>query len=145
MLIFGHKLIETPEFCWLTRAEFKQNAINCFIYDESLIQKAQKVGVKFGILAQNADEILLANTLSAKFILIDGADFLNLTNPNAKNQALKDAKISAQKLAKQASKMAEFYLFDSKILLITNSLEKLDKAYKMGVDGVILKELLQKI
>lgn len=145
MLIFGHKLIETPEFCWLTRAEFKQNAINCFIYDESLIQKAQKVGVKFGILAQNADEILLANALSAKFILIDGADFLNLTNPNAKNQALKDAKISAQKLAKQASKMAEFYLFDSKILLITNSLEKLDKAYKMGVDGVILKELLQEI
>lgn len=145
MLIFGHKLIETPEFCWLTRAEFKQNAINCFIYDESLIQKAQKAGVKFGILAQNADEILLANALSAKFILIDGADFLNLTNPNAKNQALKNAKISAQKLAKKASKMAEFYLFDSKILLITNSLEKLDKAYKMGVDGVILKELLQKI
>lgn len=164
MLIFGHKLIEKPEFYWLTRAEFKQNAVNCFIYDESLIQKAQKAGVKFGILAQNADEILLANALSAKFILIDGADFLNSANPNAKNQALKNAKISAKnatkkseflaqkpsqisakKLAKKASKMAEFYLFDSKILLITNSLEKLDKAYKMGVDGVILKELLQKI
>lgn len=145
MLIFGHKLIEKPEFCWLTRAEFKQNAVNCFIYDESLIQKAQKAGVKFGILAQNADEILLANALSAKFILIDGADFLNLTNPNAKNQALKNAKISAQKLAKKASKMAEFYLFDSKILLITNSLKKLEKAYKMGVDGVILKEFLQEI
>ncbi len=145
MLIFGHKLIETPEFCWLARAEFRQNAVNCFIYDESLIQKAQKAGVKFGILAQNTDEILLANALSAKFILIDGADFLNLANPNAKNQALKDAKISAKKLAKKASKMAEFYLFDSKILLITNSLEKLEKSYKMGVDGVILKELLQKI
>lgn len=190
MLIFGHKLIEKPEFCWLTRAEFKQNAVNCFIYDESLIQKAQKAGVKFGILAQNVDEILLANALSAKFILIDGADFLNSANPNAKNQALKNAKISAKnatkseilaqnshenlakkshnlaknfsqisakisaqkasqksakKLAKQASKMAEFYLFDSKILLITNSLEKLEKAYKMGVDGVILKELLQEI
>lgn len=145
MLIFGHKLIEKPKFCWLTRAEFKQNAVNCFIYDESLIQKAQKAGVKFGILAQNADEILLANALSAKFILIDGADFLNSANPNAKNQALKNAKISAKKLAKKASKMAEFYLFDSKILLITNSLEKLDKAYKMGVDGVILKELLQEI
>lgn len=183
MLIFGHKLIEKPEFCWLTRAEFKQNAVNCFIYDESLIQKAQKAGVEFGILAQNADEILLANALSAKFILIDGADFLNSANPNAKNQALKNAKISAKnatkkseflaqnsstnlakkiqkpsqilaqkssristkKLAKKASKMAEFYLFDSKILLITISLEKLDKAYKMGVDGVILKELLQEI
>ena len=122
MLIFGHKLIETPEFCWLTRAEFKQNAVNCFIYDESLIQKAQKAGVKFGILAQNADEILLANALKAEFILLEN-----------------------ENLAKKASKMAEFYLFDSKILLITNSLEKLEKAYKMGVDGVILKELLQKI
>ena len=191
MLIFGHKLIEKPEFCWLTRAEFKQNAVNCFVYDESLIQKAQKAGVKFGILAQNADEILLANALSAKFILIDGADFLNLANQNAKNQTLKNAKISAKnatkkseflaqnshenlakkshnlaknfsqisvkisaqkasqksakKIAKQASKMAEFYLFDSKILFITNSLEKLEKAYKIGFDGVILKELLQKI
>lgn len=103
MLIFGHKLIETPEFCWLTRAEFKQNAINCFIYDESLIQKAQKTGVKFGILAQNTDEILLANALSAKFILIDGADFLNLANQNAKNQALKNAKISAQNTTKKAN------------------------------------------
>lgn len=122
MLIFGHKLIEKPEFCWLTRAEFKQNAVNCFIYDESLIQKAQKAGVEFGILAQNADEILLANALKAEFILLEN-----------------------ENLAKKASKMAEFYLFDSKILLITSSLEKLDKAYKMGVDGVILKELLQKI
>lgn len=122
MLIFGHKLIEKPEFCWLTRAEFKQNAVNCFIYDESLIQKAQKAGVEFGILAQNADEILLANALKAEFILLEN-----------------------ENLAKKASKMAEFYLFDSKILLITSSLEKLDKAYKMGVDGVILKELLQEI
>lgn len=122
MLIFGHKLIEKPEFCCLTRAEFKQNAVNCFIYDESLIQKAQKAGVKFGILTQNADEILLANALKAEFILLEN-----------------------ENLAKKASKMAEFYLFDSKILLITNSLEKLEKAYKMGVDGVILKELLQKI
>ena len=39
--------------------------------------------------------------------------------------------------------MAEFYLFDSKILLITNSLAKLEKAYKMGVDGVILKDILK--
>ena len=122
MLIFGHKLIEKPEFCWLTRAEFKQNAVNCFIYDESLIQKAQKAGVKFAILAKNEDEILFANALKAEFILLEN-----------------------ENLAKKASKMAEFYLFDSKILLITNSLEKLEKAYKIGVDGVILKELLQEI
>ena len=123
MLIFGHKLIETPKFHLISNenASFKEG-INCFEYDEILIEKALKEGVKFAILAKNEDEILFANALKAEFILLEN-----------------------ENLAKKASKMAEFYLFDSKILLITNSLEKLDKAYKIGVDGVILKELLQKI
>ena len=120
MLIFGHKLIEKPEFCWLTRAEFKQNAVNCFIYDESLIQKAQKAGVKFGILTQNADEILLANALKAEFILLEN-----------------------ENLAKKASKMAEFYLFDSKILFIIDRLKNLRNTYKIGIDGVILREIIK--
>lgn len=123
MLIFGHKLIEKPKFHLINseNASFKEG-INCFEYNEFLIKKALKEGVKFAILAKNEDEILFANALKAEFILLEN-----------------------ENLAKKASKMAEFYLFDSKILLITNSLEKLEKAYKIGVDGVILKELLQKI
>lgn len=123
MLIFGHKLIETPKFHLISNenANFKEG-INCFEYDENLIGKALKESVKFAILAKNEDEILFANALKAEFILLEN-----------------------ENLAKKASKMAEFYLFDSKILLITSSLEKLEKAYKMGVDGVILKELLQEI
>lgn len=123
MLIFGHKLIEVPKFHLINseNASFKEG-INCFEYDENLIEKALKEGVKFAILAKNEDEILFANALKAEFILLEN-----------------------ENLAKKASKMAEFYLFDSKILLITNSLEKLEKAYKIGVDGVILKELLQEI
>ena len=80
---------------------------------------ALQADVKFGILAKNEDEILLANAVRAEFILIEN-----------------------EKLAKRASKMAEFYLFDSKILLITSSLKNLKKAYKFRVDGLILKELL---
>lgn len=123
MLIFGHKLIEKPKFHLINNKNtiFKEG-INCFEYDENLIEKALKECVKFAILAKNEDEILFANALKAEFILLEN-----------------------ENLAKKASKMAEFYLFDSKILLITNSLEKLEKAYKMGVDGVILKELLQEI
>lgn len=120
MLIYGHKLIKKPEFCRVKSDKFQKNAINCFVYDENLVEKAKNAGVEFGILAKNGDEILLANALGAKFILTDKAN-----------------------LAKKASKMAEFYLFDSKILLLTNSLDKLEKAYKLGVDGVILKEILK--
>ena len=121
MLIFGHKLIKSPKFHILKgeKAEFKEG-INCFEFSENLIQKAVKTGAKFAIFAKNEDEILLANAVKAEFILIEN-----------------------ENLAKKASKMAEFYLFDSKILLILTSLKNLAKAYKLGVDGVILKELLK--
>ena len=121
MLIFGHKLIKSPKFHILKgeKAEFKEG-INCFEFSENLIQKAVKTGAKFAIFAKNEDEILLANAVRAEFILIEN-----------------------ENLAKKASKMAEFYLFDSKILLILTSLKNLAKAYKLGVDGVILKELLK--
>lgn len=178
MLIYGHKLIKTPKFYWVKNDEIKPNAINCFVYDEKLIEKAKNTGAEFAILAQNADEILLANALSAKFILIDSENLLKnkakntqktsansakKTNENLNanlvakastnlnvNSAKADANLNANltkkvgaKLTKKASKMAEFYLFDSKILLITNSLDKLKKAYKFGVDGVIVKECIK--
>lgn len=120
MLIYGHKLIKTPKFRWVKDDEFDKSAVNCFTYDERLVAKAKKEGVEFALLVKNGDEILLANALQAKFILTQ--------KPN---------------LAKKASKMAEFYLFDSKILLITPSLNALEKAYKLGVDGVILKEIIK--
>ena len=71
MLIFGHKLIEKPKFHLINNenASFKEG-INCFEYNENLIEKALKEVVKFAILAQNADEILLANALKSEFILL---------------------------------------------------------------------------
>lgn len=120
MLIYGHKLIKTPKFRWVKDDSFQKDAINCFVYDEKLIEKAKKEGVEFALVVKNGDEILLANAVQAKFILTQ--------KPN---------------LAKKASKMAEFYLFDSKILLITPSLNALEKAYKLGVDGVILKDMIK--
>lgn len=139
MLIYGHKLTQTPKFCWVQNDEFQKNAINCFVYDENLIEKAKNAGVEFGILAKNSDEILLANALGAKFLLIDSQNLLK----NDKKLSINSAQKTSANLAKKASKMAEFYLFDSKILLLTNSLDKLEKAYKMGVDGVILKDILK--
>lgn len=120
MLIFGHKLIKSDEF-FLTQKEAKfKDGVNCLNYDESEILRALSEGVKFAIFAKNEDEILLSNALKAEFIIV-----------------------SDKNLAKKAAKMAEFYLFDSKILLIVNNLKNLYKAYKIGVDGVILKEFLK--
>ena len=121
MLIFGHKLIEKPKFHLINNenASFKEG-INCFEYNENLIEKALKEGVKFAILAKNEDEILFANALKAEFILLEN-----------------------ENLAKKASKMAEFYLFDSKILFIIDRLKNLRNTYKIGIDGVILREIIK--
>ena len=121
MLIFGHKLIEKPKFHLINNenASFKEG-INCFEYDENLIEKALKECVKFAILAKNEDEILFANALKAEFILLEN-----------------------ENLAKKASKMAEFYLFDSKVLFIIDRLKNLRNAYKIGIDGVILREIIK--
>lgn len=118
MLIFGHKLGTQEDFFWV-KGSFKEG-INCFVYDEKLIQKAKENGVEFGILAQNKDEIFLANHFEAKFILFKDAN-----------------------LAHFGAKAAEFYLFDSKILLIVSNLENLEKAFELGVDGVILGTSIQ--
>ena len=121
MLIFGHKLIEKPKFHLINNenTSFKEG-INCFEYNENLIEKALKEGVKFAILAKNEDEILFANALKAEFILLEN-----------------------ENLAKKASKMAEFYLFDSKVLFIIDRLKNLRNAYKIGIDGVILREIIK--
>lgn len=119
MLIFGHHLIKTESFALFTD-KIHKNKIN-FIktYDESLIKLLQKSEEKWAICVRQKDELFLANALGASFILLDD-----------------------EKLASFASKAAEFYLFDSKILLIVNELKGLEKAFVLGVDGVILKDFL---
>ncbi len=119
MLIFGHKLYSQKEFFWLRNLEF-QKGVNCFTYDEALIEKARKKGVDFAILAQNEDELFLANHFKASFILF------------------KD-----ENLARFGARAAEFYLFDSKILFLLEELKALKKAFELGVDGVILKSFIQ--
>lgn len=119
MLIFGHKLINTNEFKIL-RDKINKNCINILeSYDEKKILKLKKSGEKWAICVKQKDELFLANAFGASFILL-----------------------SDENLASFASKVAEFYLFDSKILLIVNELKNLDKAYELGVDGVLLKDLL---
>ncbi|MCV3419066.1 hypothetical protein L8V92_07285 [Campylobacter lari] len=121
MLIFGHPLINMQKFSHYENIFIKTN-VNCFEYDESVVKNAKDEKVDFGIFVKNEEEILLSNALGAKYILI------------------KD-----ENLAKIASKMAEFYMFDSKILFLIDTLKNnLKKAYELNVDGVCLKSFIMK-
>ncbi|WP_139471138.1 hypothetical protein [Campylobacter armoricus] len=119
MLIFGHPLINMQKFSHF-EDDFIQANVNCFLYNENIIKKAQERKCDFAIYAKNDDEVLLSNALGAKYILIED-----------------------ENLAIIASKMAEFYMFDSKILFLLDSLENnLKKAYELSVDGVCLKSYI---
>lgn len=121
MLIFGHELLQTYDFYRLkTPFKFKEDRINCYFYDENFIKQAQQKEIKFAIFAKNENEVLLSNALGASFILFED-----------------------EILIKAASKMAEFYLFDSKILWLVKDFEDLTKAYELGADGVILRNFIQ--
>ncbi|EAI0653494.1 hypothetical protein E0287_07780, partial [Campylobacter coli] len=100
--------------------KLKKDQISCFLYNEEIIQNARNENLDFAVLIQDKNEIFLSNALGAKFLIFND-----------------------ENLAHFASEVAEFYLFDSKILLLVENLHKLEKAYELRVDGVILKSLIQ--
>ncbi|WP_086225966.1 hypothetical protein [Campylobacter devanensis] len=72
------------------------------------------------IVVSNIKEALIANANGVKFIVCDSL-----------------------KLAKKLQKLADDYLFDSKIALIINSNEELQKAAKKRIDAVIYKSAIR--
>ena len=120
MQIIGHKLIEYKNFNLIQTVENILNFDNLiFEYNEDFIKNAKDNGKTFSVIARNLNEAILANALKAKFIIIE------------KNNI---------SIAKEVVKLAEFYLFDSKIAIIIENYEKdLLNAINLKVDAVIFK------
>lgn len=126
MQIIGHKLIEYKNFNLIQTVENILNFDNLiFEYNEDFIKNAKDNGKTFSVIARNLNEAILANALKAKFIIIE------------KNNT---------SIAKEVVKLAEFYLFDSKIAIIIENYEKdLLNAINLKVDAVIYKNIINYI
>lgn len=126
MQIIGHKLIEYKNFNLIQTVENILNFDNLiFEYNEDFIKNAKNSGKTFSVVARNLNEAILANALKAKFIIIE------------KNNI---------SIAKEVVKLAEFYLFDSKIAIIIENYEKdLLNAINLRVDAVIYKNIINYI
>ena len=126
MQIIGHKLIEYKNFNLIQTVENILNFDNLiFEYNEDFIKNAKDNGKTFSVIARNLNEAILANALKAKFIIIE------------KNNI---------SIAKKVVKLAEFYLFDSKIGIIIENYEKdLLNAINLKVDAVIYKNIINYI
>ena len=126
MKIIGHKLIKYENFNLIQTVENILNFDNLiFEYNEDFIKNAKDNGKTFSIIARNLNEAILANALNAKFIIIE------------KNNI---------SIAKEVVKLAEFYLFDSKVAVIIENYEKdLLNAINLRVDAVIYKNIINYI
>ena len=126
MQIIGHKLIEYENFNLIQTVENILNFDNLiFEYNENFIKNAKNSGKTYSVIVRNLNEAVLANTLNAKFIIIE------------KNNI---------SIAKEVVKLAEFYLFDSKIAVIIENYEKdLLNAINLRVDAVIYKNIINYI
>ncbi|MCR8684469.1 hypothetical protein [Campylobacter ureolyticus] len=126
MQIIGHKLIKYENFNLIQTVENILNFDNLiFEYNENFIKNAKNSDKTYSVIVRNLNEAVLANALNAKFIIIE------------KNNI---------SITKEVVKLAEFYLFDSKIAIIIENYEKdLLNAINLRVDAVIYKNIINYI
>ena len=73
-------------------------------------------GIEVALEISSIEEAVLAENLGAKFLIIEN-----------------------QKLANKVQRIAEHYLFDSKILVLINNPHEIEEIAKLRIDGAILK------
>ncbi|MDL0089378.1 hypothetical protein [Campylobacter gastrosuis] len=116
MQILGHDLIAYEPLIF-TKDEIYENCF--FEFDKALIKKAKEQNAQFSVVCDDLTKAILANASGAKFIICD--------IKNAKNFA----------------KMAEFYLFDSKIACVIDDEAEIAILAYLGVDVAIFREAIR--
>ena len=124
MIIIGDKLIPFEDMFVIDSIEeiksTKANSTLIFSYDENLLKYCFENSLNFAVLVNSIKEAVYSNSLGAKYI------------------------ISSKDLAKEIQKIAENYMYDSKILAIITSNDEFDEIIEAQIDGVIYKELMNK-
>ena len=121
MLIFGHPLVESEKFFRVeTVLDIKNSPngsvvlIDSFRGNEDIIKFCQENLVPYTLRVSSLKEAIFANALNAKYI------------------------IAPKKLLKEIIRVAEHYLFDTKVLAKIDREDDIEEMAKVGVDGVIL-------
>jgi len=121
MLIFGHHLIESESFFRVESIVDIKNSpngsvilIDSFKGNEDILKFCQENLIPYTIRVSSLKEAIFANALNAKYI------------------------IAPKKLLREIMKIAEHYLFDTKVLAKIEREDDIEEMARVGVDGVIL-------
>jgi len=97
------------------------NSVAVFDFDIELLKECKKNGVKTASKVKDVKDLLFCNALECDFALVE-----------------KDFSDTAQKLANE-------YLFDTKIVQIIQDDSEIEDTALRGIDGVILKNSIKKV
>lgn len=123
MKIIGDSLIPFEDFFRVLSIEdiknTKSNSMLFFDFNEELLKYSNSENLNFLVYVNSIKEAIYASSFNAKYI------------------------VCKNKLAKKLQKIADNYMWDSKILTIINSSEDLEKVALEEIDGAIYKDVLE--
>lgn len=122
MIIIGDDLVPFEELNLINSFEdikkTKANSTLLFFYNEELLKYCYENELFSAIVVKSIKEAIYSNSLNAKYIICE------------------------KKLAKKLQKIADNYMYDSKILAIVDSNNEFEEIAKSEIDGVIFKNLI---
>ena len=128
MLFFGHRFLESLSFYHINSVDSIINTPpSSLIYLEfceenlDIVHHLNTNDIKFALSVTNVRELMYASALNADYIIVQ------------------------KELAKTAQNIAESYLFDAKILVVTEDEEAIEELALLGVDGLIFTNAIIKI
>ena len=118
MILLGDINISSDSLVEIVRKEdivnTKSNNVVSFNYDMSLMKYCNENNVSYAVKVTNINELIYSNLLNAKYILVE-----------------KDLSCKAQKIA-------DDYMYDSKVIVKINSTNELEWVVSNTIDGAIL-------
>lgn len=122
MIIIGDKLVPSTELFKIFNIEdiknTEANSTLYFLFNYEILKYCFENSLDYAVKIKSLKEAIYANALNAKYI------------------------IAEKKLAKKVQKIAENYMFDSKVLAIIETNDEFEDIAKVEIDGVIYKESL---
>ena len=123
MILIGDKLVPFDNIFNISSIEeiknTKANSIISFRYNESLLTYCFENELKYAVIVTSIKEAIYANSLDAMYIICE------------------------KELSKDVQKIADNYMFDSKVLAIIKSSEELEEIAQNEIDGIIYKEIIK--
>ncbi len=128
MLIFGHEWIESPRFVKVfSIPEIEKTSTGDILLLEplnvsiDLARHCQKNGLPYAVTISETRDGVFANALGASYVVSEHEQAITL------------------------QKIAEDYLFDTKILVLIENERQIDTMLRFGIDGVIFPTAISQI